>query len=169
MLIVIGSLDRFDSVIEQPLAHAKNLEDRLPAYHTFIRYLFSCGHWEVAFSTCSSILSDLGEDIPVEVDPEIIQAEIVKTQSMLSSFPKNNDFQSLSRLTEPMKIWMMKFMTCAMYLHLATNEELFMVLGCRMIQSSIRYGWCSDSVLGFCAFGQALITFTDNVDEGYFW
>ena len=169
MLIVTGSLDRFDSVIEQPLAHAKNLEDRLPAYHTFVRYLISCSHLEVAFSTCSSILSDLGENIPVGVDSEIIQAEIAKTQSMLSSFPKNNDFQSLSRLTEPMKIWMMKFMTYVMIMYIATKEELAMHMGCIMTQRSIEYGWCSDSSLGLYLFGQAVISFTENVDEGCFW
>ena len=169
MLLVTGCRDKFDSVIEQPLTCAKNLEDRLPAHHIFVRYLISCGRLEEALATCCSVLSDLGEDIPVEVDSELIQAEIVKTRSMLASFPKNGELQSLRRLTDSTKIWMMKFMTYVMLMFMNLKESLSMHMGCIMTQRSIEYGWCSDSAIGLYAFGQALISFAKNVDEGCFW
>ena len=169
MLIVTGNLSRFESVIEQPLTHAKNMEDRLPAYYTFIRYLIASGHFREAISICCSILRDLGEDVPVDVDPDLVRADVVKTESLLAPIRNNNELENLPRLTDPIKVWMMKFMTYLMMLYISIKEELGMYVGCLMTQRSIEYGWCPESSLGLYAFGRAMIRFMKKVDEGCFW
>ena len=168
MLIVIGHLQRFESTIEQPLTHARNFVDRLPAYHASIRFLCLSGRFEEALATCFSILSDLGEDIPLEVTPELIHAEISKTQSMLTSFPKD-DLKTLPELTDPTMLWMMKTMSCAMLILYSTKLQLAMFMGCRMTQRSIEDGWCADSAFGLFTFGHAVMGETKNVDEGCLW
>lgn len=169
MLIVTGHLNRFDSVIEQPLTHASNLEDRLPAHYTFVRYHMLRGNLREALSYCSSILRNLGEDIPVDVNSELIQAEIVKTQQVLATNWKNDDLQGLSRLTEPMMIWMMKFMAHLVLLYIIIKEERAIYVGCLLIQRSVEYGWCSESSMGLYAFGRGLISVMKNVEEGCYW
>ena len=169
MLIVTGNLNRFESVIEQPLTHAKNMEDRLPAYHISIRYFFSSGNFVEGISTCCSILRDLGEDVPVDVDPDLVRAEAVKTQSLLAPIRNNNELENLPRLTNPIKVWMIKFMTHLLFMYIPIKEELAMYVGCLMAQRSIEYGWCPESSLGLYAFGRALIRFMKNVEEGCFW
>ena len=168
MLIVIGHLGKFDSTIEQPLTHAKNLEDRLPAYHTSIRFLCLSGRFAEALATCFSLFNDFGEDIPVEVTSEDIHSEILKTQSMLACFPKDA-LKTLPELTDPMKLWMMKTMSCAMLILYSTKLQLAMFIGCRMTQRSIEFGWCSDSAFGLFSFGHAVMSETNNVDDGCLW
>lgn len=89
-------------MIQQPLAHARNLEDRLPAYHTSIRFFCLAGRFEDSLDTCFSILREYGEEVSTDVTSDIVEAEILRTESMLSHFPKDN-LPSLSMLDDTMK------------------------------------------------------------------
>ena len=168
MLIVTGHITRLESIIEQPLIHARNLEDRLPAYHLSIRFLCLSGRFEEALDTCFSILNDLGEVFPDNVSDETIQTEIENTQMMLAGFPFSN-LQSLPQMTNPMMHWMMETMTTAMLILYSTNTKMASFLGCRMSQRSAEHGWCAYASFGLFTFGQSLIGATGNVDEGCAW
>lgn len=158
----------FQSVIEKPIAGAKNFADRLPASHNFIRFLCVSGRFEEALRTCFSILSEFGEDFPEQVTPDAISSEIEKTGAMLANFPKNDLF-SLPSLTDSTRLWMMKTMGTAMLILFSTKPESAPLVGCRMVQSSLTHGWCSDSAFGLYSFGQGLISVPKNVEEGCFW
>ena len=170
MLVVTGSIENFYSIIEQPLAHAKEIEDRLPSSHNFIRFLCLAGRLEEALQTCFSILSEFGEDFPTltEVNSEMILSEVIKTRSLLVDFPKDH-LLDLPRLTDPTRLWMMKTMAAAMLILASAKPEVGHFIGCRMIQSSVAYGWCSDSAFGFYAFGQGILNSTKDVDEAWSW
>jgi hypothetical protein len=168
MLLITGNVSMFQSVIEKPIAGAKNFADRLPASHNFIRFLCVSGRFEEALGTCYSILNDGGEVFPEDVTPEFIREEILKTDSMLARFPVN-DLPSLPSLTDPTRLWMMKTMGTAMLILFSTKPESAPLVGCRMVQSSLTHGWCSDSAFGLYSFGQGLISVPKNVEEGCFW
>lgn len=168
MLIITGNTEQFQAIIDKPLAHAKNFEDRLPASHNYVRFLVSLGRFEEALDACFSILREFGEDFPTEVTQEIIQAEVVKTETLLANFPKD-DLLHLPQLTDPMKCWLMKIMNSTMLLLFSIKEEYAPLVGCRMAQRSATYGWGCDSAFGLYSFGQALISVMNNVDDGSFW
>lgn len=168
MLIVTGHINRFESTLRQPLHHARTFEDRLPAYHTSIRFLCISGRFEEALHTCFTILGESGEEFSSEVTAEVVEEEILQTEPLLNSFPKH-DMQSLSRVTDPTRYNIMKTMSTATLILFSTKPELAYMIGCRMIKRSIEHGWCSDSAFGLYAFGQGLISQTKKVDEGCLW
>jgi hypothetical protein len=168
MLIITGNISVFQSVIDQPLAHAKNLEDRLPASHNFVRFLCVTGRFEDALRTCFGLLSEFGEDFPSEVTPGIIHAEIIKTRAVLADFPKNN-LLALKRLTDPMRLWMMKIMASTVLILMSIKPESGPLIGCRIAQRSAEQGWCSDSAFGLYSFGHCLLSMMNDVEGGYSW
>eukprot|EP00804_Cyclotella_cryptica_P023452 CCRYP_012112-RA/>CCRYP_012112-RA protein AED:0.05 eAED:0.05 QI:1315/1/1/1/0.75/0.55/9/220/927 len=168
MLIITGNTKEFQAIIHKPLTHAKNFEDRLPASHNNFRFLVSFGRFEEALDVCFSILSEFGEEFPTEVTPEIIHAEVLKTELLLADFPKD-DLLHLPMLTDPMKCWLLKIMNSAMLVLITTKEEYAALVGCRIAQRSTSCGWSSDSAFGLYAFGQVLISVMNKVDDGSLW
>ena len=170
MLVVTGNIENFHSIIEQPLARAKRIEDRLPSSHNFIRFLCLAGSLEGAVQTCFSILSEFGEDFPTitEVDSEMIRSEVIKTRELLENFSKDH-LAELPQLTDPTRLWIMKTMAAAMLILLSAKPKFGPIIGCRMIQSSLAHGWCSDSAFGLYSFGQGVLNVTKNVDEAWSW
>ena len=168
MLVVTGNIEDFHSIIEQPLVHARRIEDRLPSSYNLIRCLCVSSRLEEAVQTCFSVLNEFGEDVPAEIDSEMIQSEMVKTRVLLKDFPREH-LEDLPRLTDPARLWIMKTMTAAMMTLSLTKPEFGPFIGCRMIQSSIAYGWCSDSALGLYSFGQGILSGTKDVDEACSW
>ena len=168
MLVVTGDIENFHSIIEQPLVHARRIEDRLPSTYNLIRCLGVSARLEEAVQTCFSILSEVGEDFPIEVDSEMILFEMAKTRALLQDFPRDH-LVDLPRLTDPTRLWMMKTMTAVMMTLSLTKPKFGPYIGCRMIQSSIAYGWCSDSAFGLYSFGQGILNATKDVDEAWSW
>lgn len=169
MIIVTGhDMAKFEDIIQKPLLNANNLSDKMPSTYNLIRFLCLSGRFEEALGTCYSILNDGSEVFPEDVTPQFIREEILKTESMLASFPVN-DLPSLPSLTDPTRLWMMKIMATTMLIHYVTNAEVAPLVGCRMVQSSLTHGWCADAAYGLYSFGQGLISVTNKIDEGCFW
>ena len=168
MLLVTGEIDKFESTIKQPLTHAENFEDRLPAEHHYIRFLSFSGRFEEAIDKCFSILDEYGEKFPRIVTPDIIEAEIVAADSMLTNFPKG-ELRYIPKLTGDMRHSLMKTMTYTVIIAMSVKREYLPLVGCRIASRSASYGWCSYGAFGLYAFGCALINFSNKIDEGCSW
>ena len=63
----------------------------------------------------------------------------------------------------------MKIMASAMLILFSIKPEFAPLIGCRMTQRSAECGWSSYSAFGLYSFGQALVSLTKDIDEGFFW
>ena len=168
MLLITANLNEFESIIEKPLKHARNFEDRLPAYHNYVRYLLLSGRYQEALQKCFSVLSEFGEKFPAEVTSNIIEEELANTESLLKNYPMAN-LNTLQQLTDPLKMSLMETMAITMLILYHVKKQFLPLVGCRMVQRSITYGWTSHSAFGLFSFGQALLLLMKRVDEGCSW
>ena len=167
-LLVTGNTAMFESTIHIPITCARNLEDRLSASCTWVRFLAAKSSIGEATAKCFSILREIGEDFPVEVTPQIIHMELTKTKKVMNLYSKE-DFSNLPKLTDPMKLWAMQLMQIACHVAFFRNSEYILLMGCRIVQISAAYGWCSTSAFGLSTFGHGLMSILNQVDEGNRW
>lgn len=167
-LLVTGNVAMFKSTINIPITHARNLEDRLSATCTWVRFLASTSSIDEATAKCFSVLHDIGEDFPTEVTPQTIYMELMKTQEVMNIYSRE-DFSNLPKLTDPMKLWAMQFMQLACRVAFFRNIEFILLMGCRIVQISAAHGWCSISAFGLSTFGHGLMSVMNEIDEGHGW
>ena len=167
-LFVTGNAELFKSTVEQPITHARTLEDRLLASFILVRFLASSGDIEQAIARIFSILRELGEDFPAEINPQTIHMELIKTKQVLSKYSKE-DFTRLPKLEEPIKLWTMAFMQIGCRIAFFAKTELILLIACRIVHMSVEHGWCSTSAFGLCTFGHGLINVTHEIDDGHNW
>jgi predicted ATPase len=166
-LLVTGNTALFKSVIDKPITHARNLEDRLAVSYTLVRFLASTGEIDEASSKCFAILREIGEEFSSDVTPQDVLSNLVKTKDVLSKYSEK-DFSSLPLLKAPLKLWAMEFMQIACRIAFYRKPEMILLIGCRIIRTSAVHGWCSTSAFGLSTFGHGLISMNE-IDEGHYW
>ena len=167
-LLVTGNTEMFKTTIEKPITHARNLDDRLPASLTHVRFLLTSGKIDEAASKCFSILHEFGEDFPNELTPQTVYLELVETKDVLSKYSKD-DFLNLPTLDAPMKSWAVEFMQIACKVLFCQKAEYIPVMACRIVKISAAHGWSPSSAFGLVTFGHSLISVMNAIDDGLYW
>ena len=102
-LFVTGDFSTLTSLIEKPLIHARCFEDKLNIYNNLARSLAASGKLEEGLAMCVSVLSQLGEIIPINITEGIYHDEVNnvkrllhgKSREELLSIPIMTDLQKL--------------------------------------------------------------------------
>ena len=114
-------------------------------------------------------LERLGEPLNLEnIDSNIVRGELMKRKEQFSGERKKK-FLSSNRLSDCNKVRAMKIMSSLILYYHLQKSFLHSYISCQMIEMSMDYGHCEDSVFGAAAFATALVTVLGDIDEGSAW
>ncbi|KAL7532357.1 hypothetical protein ACHAXR_004580, partial [Thalassiosira sp. AJA248-18] len=160
----IGEHDSLSQLSEQILHHAKCVEDKLTVFFLISGLLMYRSNLPAAIESLIDVLSNLGEDFPEEVTPDVVIHFVEDTKEMLDGMAdedlinhklmkdsnKINRMHFLARLSEPM------FM-------IRPSDHPIVVL--KMVQLSLMHGLSPASPLAFVLYGSFLASM-GNIQEG---
>ena len=105
---------------------------------------------------CSSILDQLGEPIPEEINEETIKQEAERVQKALAPLSEK-ELLSLPVLKDQRKIAIMMFLNHAVISAYVVKPPLIPYLVSRMVNYSIENGVCNISVFAFAMYGSYMV------------
>jgi tetratricopeptide (TPR) repeat protein len=164
-LYVIGDWEKLLSIIEEPILKARCFDDKLNAYHTLVRYLRSAGDMKGVIEKCKSVLSQLGDDLPDQVDESLIQEESRRVEQLLKD-KSEEELISLPKMTNERKIASMQFLNHAISSAYSSDPLLAPILVARIVALSVEYGVCEISTFGFACYGSWLVSALKSDFEG---
>jgi ATP-dependent RNA helicase DDX31/DBP7 len=114
-------------------------------------------------------LMRLGEPLDLSnIDYNEVRDELVKRKEQFSG-ERRKSFLSTTRLVDCNKVRAMKIMSSLiMYFH-QTKPINVAFVSCRMLEMSMNYGHCEDSVHAAVAFAMALVAELGDISEGSAW
>eukprot|EP00804_Cyclotella_cryptica_P016522 CCRYP_004731-RA/>CCRYP_004731-RA protein AED:0.12 eAED:0.12 QI:171/1/1/1/0.77/0.7/10/1096/934 len=111
-LYAVGDFTTLKTVMLKPVMRARCFEDKLNTYHNMVRFLSSSGRMKEVIVKCSSILAQLGEIIPEDMNQEICDEEAERVKEALVPLSEK-DLLSLPVLTDQRKMAIMMFLNHA--------------------------------------------------------
>uniref|UniRef100_A0A7R9WCS1 Orc1-like AAA ATPase domain-containing protein n=1 Tax=Pseudictyota dubia TaxID=2749911 RepID=A0A7R9WCS1_9STRA len=167
MEFVLGKFSKVKALSEEVIARGTSLSEKLRAYYTLVRSSIarSGGNSMDPFVTAFTVLRHLGECLPSSVSLPDIQQEIMKTQAILRT--QRFELLELKEMTDVDKRQAMKFLYLVSCYSVWKRQEYFPYLACRMVQISISYGVCKESVVAFTFYGMVICGFAGDTDGGY--
>lgn len=91
------------SIIQIPLLRARCFEDKLNTYHILVRFLIASGQLREGISKSASVLAQLGEIIPENVDSNIYVEEVGIVKRSLMDLSED-DLLGLPIMTDERKL-----------------------------------------------------------------
>ena len=164
-LFVIGDLERLSSVIQVPLKKAKCFDDKLNTYNTFVRYLKAAGDCKGVIEKCRSVVLELGDRFPHEVNESLIREETVRVERLLNG-RSEEELISLPKMTDERKVASMQFLNHAITAAFVADSLLAPILVFRVVTLSIEYGVSEISGFGFAGYGSWLVSALKSDFEG---
>lgn len=166
MEYVNGDVDHANALIEEVLANAVSLSDKLPVYVTRIYLLSSLSEFKECLEVAFDTLRQLGQHFPQKVSFFHIAVESVKTRRMLSQvhmddiveLPLVQDRECLAAMT----ILNMIFATCFYY---PPYNKHGILVSYRMVQMTIKEGICEVSSVAFAIYSIYLASSLDRLEE----
>lgn len=116
---------------------------------------------------CSSILDQLGEHIPEEINEDIIKQESERLQKALAPFSEK-ELLSLSILKDQRKFAIMMFLNHIIASAYVVKPILIPYVVFRMVHFSIENGVCNISTFAFALYGSYIVNHDrSNFERGY--
>mmetsp|Transcript_11470 Transcript_11470/g.24449 ORF Transcript_11470/g.24449 Transcript_11470/m.24449 type:complete len:1640 (+) Transcript_11470:109-5028(+) len=163
-----GNRDKIMQRITPVFDHSKNFSDQFKTHCVWIKML-SMTDLSRAIKESLNALERLGEPLNLEdIDLNLSCAELMKMKEQLSG-ERKNIILSPKRLTDRTKMRAMKIMTSLILYYHQAKSPLGSCVACKMIEITVNYGHCEDSVFGAAAFASALVGFLGDVDEATSW
>ena len=164
-LFVVGGFAKLSAVIQVPLVKARCFDDKINTYHTLVRYLKASGDLRGVIEKCKSVLSQLGDDLPAQVDESLIREETRRVEQLLKD-KTEDELISLPKMTNERKVASMQFLNHAISSAYSVDPLLAPILVFRIVALSIEYGVCSVSSFGFGLYGSWLVSALKSDFEG---
>ncbi|KAL3800854.1 hypothetical protein HJC23_001691 [Cyclotella cryptica] len=165
-LYAVGDFTTLKTVMLKPVMRARCFEDKLNTYHNMVRFLSSSGRMKEVIVKCSSILAQLGEIIPEDMNQEICDEEAERVKEALVPLSEK-DLLSLPVLTDQRKMVSISF-NLKIASAYVVKPILTPYLVFRMIRLSIEHGLCNISSFAFGLYGSWLVSgYNSDFDRGY--
>ena len=142
-----GETAEMSSCLDGILAHSKSFEDSLNASAMLARLLSSLSKYREAITNCLGILAQLGEAFPPEPDLTTAQNKLSEIQPLLLTLSADR-MKALPPMTDKSKLQAMKFLAMLCEMSMMVAPMLLPLLSVRMIELSLEYGFCSDTIVG---------------------
>ena len=162
---LVGNRDNLMNRINTVFEHAKDFSDQFKTHCVWIKVL-AMKDLQRAIEECLSALDRLGEPLDLTgVDPKRVCEELVKRKEQFSG-----DFLSAGEMVDPNKKRAMGIMASLM-IYYAQGTECFLgsYISCQMVDTSMKYGHCAESIFGAAAFASSLVNLLDDIHCGYAW
>jgi ATP-dependent RNA helicase DDX31/DBP7 len=162
-----GNQDRLRERINVIFRHAKSLDEEFKTRHVWIRILSTIS-LEEAIKECHTLLERLDEPIDLSnYSPSHACCELNRVKESLSKM--KHQFSTLSRMANPKKLNAMKIMSSLMLFYNQQRSSVICLVSSKMVELSMKYGYCKDSVFGVASFAATLIRIQGDIDEGASW
>jgi len=167
-LFVTGDFPTLRQLNAEVITKATGFDDKLNSYNNLVRHLVSSEQIEEAISTCTSVLSELGEPMPGPVTNEACYQAIVTTKMMLAEYP-GDEVLGLQLMDDPRKLAAAEFLQCIL---LATfnspDPRMGVLLVSKLIQMTLEHGLSEASTFAFAMYGTMLVHGTmKDLEGGY--
>ena len=153
-----GDTAKMSSCLDEILTHANVFEDCLNASAMFARLLSSLSKHREAITNCLDILAKLGEEFPSQPDLAIVQNKLSEIQPLLLSLTADK-MKALPAMTDTTKLQAMKFLGMLCEISLMAAPFLLPLLSVRMMNLTLQFGFCSDSILGIFYTAFSVVSF----------
>lgn len=164
--ICSGDLQRSKAIVDEVLANARCLRDKLPVYLALVNSLGAQGKLKEAMDIGYSVLSELGEHFPKRIGYFHVFVHLMKIRRMLRG-RTGDDILALPLMRNTDKIAAMKLLALlAHHAYFAHRPQHFAPLILRMSRLSLQYGVDRHSPSGFVAYGIILCSLS-KWEEGY--
>eukprot|EP00571_Detonula_confervacea_P007895 CAMPEP_0172331684 /NCGR_PEP_ID=MMETSP1058-20130122/62053_1 /TAXON_ID=83371 /ORGANISM="Detonula confervacea, Strain CCMP 353" /LENGTH=1323 /DNA_ID=CAMNT_0013048953 /DNA_START=104 /DNA_END=4075 /DNA_ORIENTATION=+ len=169
-LFVIGDFHKLRLLSAEVITKAKKFDDKLNSYNNLVRYLVSLDKMEEAMSTCTSVLSELGEPMPAQVTNEACYHAIVTTKTMLAKYP-GDQILNFPRMTDARRLAAMESLQLILLSSFnSPDPRMGVLLVSKAIQMSLEFGLCEASTFAFAMYGTMLVHGTmKDLEGGYFY
>ena len=153
-----GDTAKMSSCLDEILAHANVFEDSLNASAMFARLMSSLSKHREAITNCLDILAKLGEQFPSQPDLAIVQNKLTEVQPLLLALTADS-MKALPTMTDTNKLQAMKFLGMLCEISLMAAPMLLPLLSVRMMELTLQFGFCSDSILGIFYTAYSVVSF----------
>ena len=162
-----GNTELMTERLNKVLNNARSFEDKLDSLNLVIHAeTMDAGNVSKAFDKNFSVLRQLGETFPAELDNETIAKEVVETKALLEQYQPST-VSSIQPMSNPVKVAAMDFFPSLLMQCYQQKSRYYPLVGCRMTRLTLRYGIHENSALGFCGLALAYATVFQDVSEGY--
>jgi len=163
--IIIGEHAGLSILTEQIMHFAKCIEDKLNIFDVSVRILLKRSNVSAAIDSSIEVLSNLGEDFPEEVTPDVVIHFIEETKEMLDGMT-DEELINHKLMSDPNKLMTMKFLCTlseCLYIIRPSDQPVAVM---KMVQQSLMHGMSPLSPLAFVSYGSFLAAM-GNISEGY--
>ena len=166
-LYATGEFTKLAALAENPLTFARCFQDKLNIYNNLVRALSSSGKNEECIATCVSVLSQLGESLPTQITPGILQEEVAEVKRALVGHTRQ-ELLSLPVMAESNKLTAMRFLNHMLIATYSCNPPLNLIVVFRMVRMTVDFGVCDISAIAFACYGAWLASSPNDEYEGAF-
>mmetsp|Transcript_10481 Transcript_10481/g.14712 ORF Transcript_10481/g.14712 Transcript_10481/m.14712 type:complete len:643 (+) Transcript_10481:272-2200(+) len=131
-----AEFDAMDKYINTVLSNATSLRHKVPAYSTKIFALGARHRVNEACETGFTLLSALGEKIPLKASRPQVMMNVAKTMYMLRD-KSDEDIMDQPPMCDPDKIAAMSILNLLTYYAYLSKIDLFPLIACRMVQLTV--------------------------------
>ena len=154
-------MKRIYSVFE----HVRDFSDKFTTHSVWIQVLSKTDVSRAIEESINS-LERLGEPLNLSlIDYKTLREELLKRKKQFSG----DMLLAANPLVDLNKVRAMKIMSSIIRYYDQKDSFLGAFVSCRMLEISIKYGHCNDSVYGAVAFASALITCLGDIDDASAW
>jgi predicted ATPase len=155
-------MTRISTVFEQ----AHNFSDKFKTHRIWTR-LLSLSNFSEAIEESLRALEELGESFDLAcIDNSKVCEELEKQKERFSGESESLLARSLK---DPCKKNAMKIMSSLILYYTQSKSYLGAFVSCRMIEITMKHGYCEESIIGTVAFAASLVSSLGDIDGGYDW
>jgi len=167
-LLVIGDFTKLHNLAyKHILPNTVNFDDKLNCYLNLVRYLVASGQLEKGISTCTKVLGKLGVEFPDAITEAIGMKEFLEVKHELSAY-SDDQILSLPLISDKHNLGTMELLGQIIAPSTRINPLLTMVLACKMVLMTLKYGLCDVSAIAFGVHGALLTNLLyQDIEGGY--
>lgn len=144
---VFGDTTKASSSLDIILTHSKSFEDSLNASVMLAKLLASLSKHDEAVHNLIAILARLGETLPPQLNPAIIQSKLSEIKPLLLTLTIDH-ITSLPAMVDKTRLQAMNILANLSAISSICTPLLLPVLSIRMVELTMQFGYCNDTIPG---------------------
>eukprot|EP00804_Cyclotella_cryptica_P028362 CCRYP_016431-RD/>CCRYP_016431-RD protein AED:0.05 eAED:0.05 QI:491/0.6/0.5/1/0.2/0.16/6/0/1361 len=162
-----GNRELLKERIEAVFRRSKTLDEEFKTRHVWIRVL-STTSLEEAIEACHALLERLEEPIDLsKYSSSHLYSELVRAKDLFSE--KRQQFSMMSPMADLNKRNAMKIMSSLIIYYHQQSSNFAGLVSSRMVETTIKYGYCEESVFAVASFAATIVRVLGDIDEGSSW
>ena len=159
---IFGDVDTMSSCLTDVVANVKSFEDSLTSSILLAKLLAASSKFDEAVNNVLTVLSNLGEDFPKDIDMTLVLSELSVLQTTLANITVEQ-VKLLPRMMDVTKLHAMKFLSMLCSYAIRSKPLLVPILSCRMVRLMIEAGYCEESIVGLVTAAYCLVSANDQL------